>query len=265
MTTDSVQYGTPARCGIGGPFLCLINGLTGYLKNHRTGFILCPVFTPFFILASVFFPPLFAVFVKGQLDRTHIGLILPPKRSDNREWLQLALLNLCWWILLYIAYRFIDYRTEVLLDIYRSSVQGQQVLQIATPEQLQYANSLTQTYCYVAYVLLLALSLIFTLSMSFKTQLPNAAGSALKGFFSNLPGYLVIITVMIVSFTILERYFAYYKLQAIESIVLDKKEFFDPAWPFLILRIYLSGAFALALALLSAGSIGIYKIAFSRK
>ena len=148
------------------------------------------------------------------------------------------------------------------------------MLQIATQEQLEYANSVVNIISWAGvFVVLMIISsfavvivkaIKFALSESQKAQINGSLFSlVVKTILVNLPGMGVLVAMLYACFINLERYYSHLRMIAMEAMVLGQ-EYFDPTWLFLGLRCYLIYAFALALAIVLLMSWSIVPITHKR-
>lgn len=142
---------------------------------------------------------------------------------------------------------------------YMSLAAERKVLQIATQEQLDYANSVVNIIAWAGVFVLVmiissfALVTIKALNYALKDNQVHGAymrdsllSLMIKTLVINLPGMGVLIAMIYACFINLERYYSHLRMIAMESMVLGQ-DYFDPTWLFLGLRLYIIYAFALAL------------------
>ena len=167
---------------------------------------------------------------------------------------------------------------EEAMARYLSLASERKVLQIATQEQLEYANSVVNIISWAGvFVVLMIISsfavvivkaIKFALSESeSESQKAQINGSlfslVVKTILVNLPGMGVLVAMLYACFINLERYYSHLRMIAMEAMVLGQ-EYFDPTWLFLGLRCYLIYAFALALAIVLLMSWSIVPITHKR-
>ena len=154
--------------------------------------------------------------------------------------------------------------------IYVEKAKNSKQLQIATTEQLDYANAVNNILTISGIVIFLTLIVIFALIVvaAIKDSINNIANksgeqgtvstvdgadvssiSPLKTAFSvlfrNLPGFAVLMSILYAVFVVVERYYAHLRVIAIEAMVLGQS-YFDPGMPFIALRLYIVYAFCVA-------------------
>lgn len=251
--------------GVGGPFYSMLAGLTGYAKHQKMS-VITPILAPITLLVCVLSPTLYAwFFYRGCVLKQ---AIIKPYRSlfdEFRSSLGMLLMgSLFWWICLVGAYFIVTYRMDVMLIAYEDAARAHQVLQIGTPEQLEYSKGVTQTLSIAGLVLLLMLYLIMNVTFAFFHGLQDPILAALKAFAVNLPGYLLLAVVAVVVFAVIERYFAVLKLRYLEAYILEREEF-DPAIAFIILRLYAGSVFMVAGAMMGVIALKIYPFAFGAR
>lgn len=154
--------------------------------------------------------------------------------------------------------------------IYVEKAKNSKQLQIATTEQLDYANAVNNILTISGIVIFLTLIVIFALIVvaAIKDSINNIANksdeqctastvdgayvssiSPLKTAFSvlfrNLPGFAVLMSILYAVFVVVERYYAHLRVIAVEAMVLGQS-YFDPGMPFIALRLYIVYAFCVA-------------------
>lgn len=154
--------------------------------------------------------------------------------------------------------------------IYVEKAKNSQQLQIATAEQLDYANAVNNILTLSGIVIFLTLIVIFALIVvaAIKDCINNVANKsgaqeqltcsdgvdvssisplkiAFRVLLKNLPGFAVLMSILYALFVIVERYYAHLRIIAIEAMVLGQS-YFDPGMPFIALRLYIVYAFCVA-------------------
>ncbi|MGN0909479.1 MAG: hypothetical protein ACI4NA_07635 [Succinivibrio sp.] len=243
--------------GIGGPFYSLKCGLTGVGKDIPFAFIF-PLFTPVALVICALCPPAYAVIISRALSpvpgttRQRLDATVIAARGE------LLMALVFWWIVLIAGYQAVSYVISSEGEIYAKAARAGQNLQLATPEQMAYVAAVMRSYFIYAFALMMALFLSLTLSMAGLALKPSPLKLSLRAVFVNLPGYIALAMAMLIAFAFLEKEFSTLKMRHITGFMLGRKSF-DPTWPFLILRIYLVGAFCAAAALCSALSLRLWR------
>ena len=154
--------------------------------------------------------------------------------------------------------------------IYVEKAKKSQQLQIATTEQLDYANAVNNILTISGIVIFLTLIVIFALIVvaAIKDSINNIANksgeqgtastvdgadvasispfkTAFSVLFRNLPGFAVLMSILYAVFVVVERYYAHLRVIAVEAMVLGQS-YFDPGMPFIALRLYIVYAFCVA-------------------
>lgn len=162
------------------------------------------------------------------------------------------------------------------MERYMSIASNRKVLQIATQEQLDYANSVVNIITGAGALMLIMMLITFALvtlkaikyalnqsnfnqelGSELQASLSSSLGSMVfKVLLVNLPGMGVLAAMMYACFINLERYYSHLRMIAMEDMVLGQ-EYFDPSWLFLGIRAYLIYAFVLAFALVIFMSLHI--------
>jgi hypothetical protein len=251
--------------GIGGPFLCLKGGLTGLFPGVGARFI-TPLLSPFLLLTGALAPSVWALLLRsGCRDQRQALMQGKGFLQLLRENLGAALMGtLAWWAVLCGAYEAISWRTGVLAQRYAEAAMAHKVLQIATPEQLEYSQALLTMYAAAALLLMLIFSLIVLWSLAATLNLRAPFAHALRAFGANAPGYLLLAALAVCVFGIIEKEFAVLKLSYLEGYILGQERF-NPTWPFLALRIWLSCAFMSAFGLMAALALRILALPEKKK
>ncbi len=243
--------------GIGGPFYSLASGLTGYGKGIPMRFIF-PLWTPLALLVCAVCPPAYAIF----MSRVYPSRIDAPKAPLAASVIaargELLMALLIWWIVLIAGYEAVSYIVQSQGEIYAKAARAGRNLQMATPDQMAYVTAVTRSYFAFAFVLMMSLFLTLTLSLAGLSQCQNPLRHSLRAMFFNLPGYIALAMALLIAFAFIEKEFSTLKLRYISGFMLGRKQF-DPTWPFLILRVYLLGAFCTAAALCSALSLRLWR------
>lgn len=251
--------------GVGGPFYSLIAGLTGYAKHQKMA-VITPLISPVTLVVCLLCPPLYAWFFhRGCLSSLPEKPAFRPLSEDLRASLGALLMGtLAWWVALIVAYMVVNYRMDIMLIAYEDAARAHQALQIGTPEQLDYSQGVVQTISIAGLVLLMVLGLILNFAFAALHGMTSPAAAAFKAFAVNLPGYLLLAVIAVVVFAVIERYFAVLKLRYLEAYILNREEF-DPAIPFILLRLYAGSVFMVAMAMMGVIALRIYPFAFGRR
>lgn len=161
-----------------------------------------------------------------------------------------------------VSGHFIETATQAYMD----AALKNKVLQIATPEQLAFNDRVVAIYAIaIGFMLLLhtflsAVTCATLLGFNRAEKWKLAAGIVLK----NLPGYAVLFALCYAVFTVIERYYAHFRLTAFESVVRGL-EYTNLTVPFLLVRGYFIGAFLVAFILIILMSLGIISTGIKSK
>ena len=150
------------------------------------------------------------------------------------------------------------------MAIYEEAAKSHQVLQIGTPEQLEFSRQITQSIAYCGLALVLIFSILISIAMAAAAGSKNALKAGFKAWGVNLPGYIVLAVITIVVFAVIEKYFAILKLRFLEASIMNK-EAFDPFFVFMLLRLYALNAVAVASAIMAAISLKLCRYRFARR
>lgn len=270
--------------GIGGPLLCLLSGLSGW-HPKVSWWVLCPLWFIVAVPLTLLCPPFLPLLIMVALQRSwRQDAKLPLARSGFSP-LQLSFMSLhlgavlkqkCRLLLILVAVYYLiaiggSYLLGSAIDaataVYVAQAQAHQALQIATPEQIRYSNSVVNYISLYLLVLMLTIIVLFASTIvvllstkdeqGHKVLALEKTGTAVSAlFFKNLPGFAMILALMYAVFMTVERYYAHLRVVAIEAMVLGR-EYFDPSVWFLLLRGYLSEAFFISLVLIVLMSCGL--------
>ena len=191
----------------------------------------------------------------------NLGAILREKRR------LLMVLVICYYLIALGGSYILGAAMQSALDLYIAKAQASQALQIATPEQVQYSNSVMH---YIAlYLLAIVLTIVVICATTIIALLttPDTSGARVLEFerivpavitllVKNLPGIAMILALMYGVLMTVERYYAHYRVIAVEAMVLGRT-YFDPSIWFLLLRGYLVYAFLLSLVLVLIMGCGL--------
>lgn len=134
------------------------------------------------------------------------------------------------------------------MQAYMEAARQNQVLQIATPEQLAYANHMTAIFTIAGVVLVLSLVVSFALTFLGILQYRRIAWQLVLLIGKNLPGLAMLTALFYAIILIMERYYAHLRIIAVEAMIRGT-EYFDPSVPFIVLRLYVGAVLLMALAL----------------
>lgn len=134
------------------------------------------------------------------------------------------------------------------MQAYMEAARQNHVLQIATPEQLAYANHMTAIFTISGVVLVLALVVSFALTFLGILQYRKIAWQLVLLIGKNLPGLAMLTALFYAIILIMERYYAHLRIIAVEAMIRGS-EYFDPSVPFIVLRLYVGAVLLMTLAL----------------
>ncbi len=242
--------------GIGGPFYSIKCSLTGFGRDIPFRFI-CPLLTPLTLILCFICPPAYAVIMSRAFPPAHGEIRQPVGLTVFNARGELLIAAVFWWFMLIAGYEVVSFVISAESEIYAKAARAGKSLQLATPEQMAYVTAVTRSYFALAFVLMLSLILSLTMSFAGLSRSVSPLKLTLRAVFVNLPGYICLLMVMLILFAFIEKEFSTLKIRHITGFMLGRKNF-DPTWPFLILRIYLLGAFCAAAALCSALSLRLW-------
>lgn len=214
-------------------------------------------------------------FVATALSRYNTAAFI----SAHMKTLALSLLS--YYVVFFSTFVVAAFAISNAMMIYVEKAKTSHQLQIATTEQLAYANAVNSVLTIAGIVIFVTILMIFAVVFvsAIKDVTINAAkseaqqaeaegrgnaaaeiaaqGEAISklGTFStavatvlkNLPGLALLMCILYAVFVIVERYYAHMRVTAIEAMVLGQP-YFDPSLPFIVIRLYIIYAFCLAFA-----------------
>lgn len=134
------------------------------------------------------------------------------------------------------------------MQIYMEAARKNQVLQIATPEQLTYANHMTTIFTIAGVIIIFALVLCFALTFIRLLPYKKIAATCLLLVLKNLPGLALLTAIFYAMILLIERYYAHFRIIAVEAMIRGV-DYFDPTLPFIILRLYVGAVLLMSFAL----------------
>ncbi len=257
-------------------------GIGGFLQTLRAGICgSCKELPRYFI-----FPPLFIVWLPMMLlcpTVASLWLLKGRAQHQGREFALTAYLKarLLSWLsaeLIYLVVLF--FLLKILFDViavalgeYLAAAASHQALQIGTPEQLKYANTVIICLQSGAAVLCLLLYLFFSSGFILAGRISgksfgagNCAILSVRALLKNLPGVLFTALLFILIFTFTERLFAAVKIGQLSQ---PSDNLWGLCYPyiFILLRLYLCYALLMSLLLSAAAAFGIldFKLGFWEK
>ncbi len=256
MTEIIVPLDRPRSTLLGGPLFSLLKGLW-CTETRFAWHVLTPiagiVLTPLAFLC----PVIYARVVQKAYDR---ATPLPAHPSGTLG--QHLLLLVCYYLGLYVLFKLTFAELDSLTFTYMEEAAKSAQLQIGTVEQMRYADSVRTLFSGAGFILLLFFTLI--LSAALALALGPGIRYGLKAVWVNLPGLAVLFALIVGIFNVVERYFAHYKLKAIEAMIL-KQDYFDPALPFMLLRWYILTVFLAAIVQVLFMAFGLLPLPFKRR
>ncbi|MGN0902794.1 MAG: hypothetical protein ACI4M9_05860 [Succinivibrio sp.] len=163
------------------------------------------------------------------------------KCFDLREFF---LLEIFYLFTVFLLFKTFIYKAEIYLKEYENKALNHHVLQLGTPEQLEYAHNLGSLFFILGLFLYFALVILlhrYYMQIRYKEDgiiAPPSFKVVLKGVFVNLDYYLVIYLATAVIISMVEGYFARYKLIYLQGWILGE-DTFNPAILFIIIRLFI--------------------------
>ena len=185
--------------------------------------------------------------------------------SEIKSHLGTILLSLCGYYAVAVAVFYgVTSASVVALNEYMAKAKENPVLQIATPEQIAYANNMTAIFTIGILVLMVAMLLCFTITTVSVLRLPAMGLRVLMVIIKNLPGFAMILALFYGVVMIMERYYAHFRVVAVEAMIRGTS-YFDPSLTFIVLRLYVAQALVLTLVLMVLMSLNLLPQRFSAK
>lgn len=231
MTLNNNSQIRPHRVNAGGIFIAMLKGALQPLT--------CIVTVPFTLL----FPSL-TTFILYHVFTKQNDKILSFKKGLKFDFKTMLATEIIYLLGLIAIFEYFCFKANEALEIYKYKAERNPTLQIATPEQLEYSHTLTTLICTAAVViiamhmLITAYSFIKANDLDLRVKTENPLKIVFSTIFRNLPVYILFTVALIYIFTVIETYFAKFKLMHIEGYILGKDNF-DPAITFMILRIFI--------------------------
>lgn len=229
--TENHESIRPHAVAVGGIFLAVLKAV----KRPLVGIALLPFAVLFPNLASNLY---YLEFSKQNIvERKRLRDIFCLR---NFIWIQMI-----YFIFLYVIYETVSIKAQKYLAVYTEKALNNKVLQIATPEQIEYARNMSFLFSMVAITLFVIVILMATYSficslndrdnLYYAETLKNTVFAVLK----NLHLYILIFVLFYVLAMIVENSFAHYKMIYLESVILNKEGTFNPVYVYLFIRIYI--------------------------
>ncbi|MGN1281413.1 MAG: hypothetical protein ACI4UM_05870 [Succinivibrio sp.] len=221
----------PQKVNAGGIFAAIVKGAIQPLS----GLILVPL---------MFLVPSLAASVYYHVFKRQDQRVLNFKRGFSFDLGYILVSELIYIAFVYLFYRIFEVKYHEYLEIYKEKALNNKVLQIATPEQLEYSHSMNTLICILSVCLIVVLLFIIAYTFIHESETENIdrvlgfkgrITAILKALWINLPVYLIFTVLLIYIFAVIETYFSRYKLLYIEAVIL-RTDGFDPTYPFLLAR-----------------------------
>lgn len=230
---------------IGDCLSLLVKSLVGSFKQLKA-FSLSPLLAPIYIPLVMLFPmalPLIVNYSAKSKSKSNLALYL--------NW-RLVLIWFLWIFFLFIGFTILVDVISTMSAAYSKELAEGKLYSSA----LSYTvNTIKDVYFFIA-CCVLTLALVFSLTQATILYPFEGIVLGIQAFIRNLPGVLIyLVFFSLVSFFI-ERQFAYFKLEALQNYMLGK-DFFDPSFLFIVLRLYLVQILLSSLVMLFATAFGV--------
>ena len=245
--TENIKSIRPHAVAVGGIFSAVLKAV----KQPILGIALLPLAILLPNLASNLY---YLEFYKQKSEqRKSLGEIFSLKNFLYIQILYSAVI--------YAIYSLVSFKAEQYLNEYTAKALNNQVLQIATPEQIEYARHMSYLFgisAAIFFVLVIVMATVSHINSLNCNEIPNNHCSiklTLFAILKNLHVYILIFILLYVLAMIIENSFAHYKLMYLESVILKKYDAFNPVYVFLFVRIYVLYILYYVLNLLSLKSV----------
>lgn len=233
MTDKSNQAIRPHRVNAGGILIALIKGA------------IQPLFAVLIVPFALLIPSLVSSFYFHVFSKQNFRISsFKSGFFKSLDFKAVVISEIVYLATLYSMYEFIAYKTAIYLEIYKSKALEHKVIQIATPEQIEYAHSLTTMYaiCGLFVFALFVLIASYTFTKSYQKEKAvvlkqSFVKTTVMAIFKNLPSYIFFYIALCFAFIVIETYFARFKIIFIEARILNQ-EAFDPMISFVLLRVF---------------------------
>lgn len=244
--TENIESIRPHAVAVGGIFSAVLKAV----MHPLIGILLLPL--------AVVFPNLAANLYYTEFSKQNI--------VDKKSFVEIFCLKvfvytqIMYFAILYAVYKCVSYKAEQYLQIYKEKALNNQVLQIATPEQIEYARNMSTLFGISAVIVFALVVLIATYSCICELKADNKSNLlsiklTLVAVAKNLHLYILIFVLFYVLAMIIENSFAHYKIMYLESVILKKEGAFDPVYVYLFVRIYVLYILFYVLNLVSLRSV----------
>lgn len=245
--TEKIESIRPHAVAVGGIFSSVINAV----KHPLIGILLLPL--------AVVFPNLASNLYYTEFSKQNYAKI---KKFREIFSIRIFLVTQAvYFSFLYVLYKCISSKAEQYLEIYKEKALNNQVLQIATPEQIEYARNMSFLFgvsAIAVFVLTVILATFSFISILKHEDFQNTIGKVkmtLEAFVKNLHLYILIFILFYVLAMIIENSFAYYKIMYLEAVILKKDGAFNPVNVYLFIRVYILYILYYVLNLLALRSV----------
>lgn len=154
----------------------------------------------------------------------------------------IAMAQFIYWIVLAFTVYGINLLSNLTSERYISSSMQRQVLYTTSQESIDYTNTLITIFTAGGFVVLIAMLFAFVMSLVAAADCLYPKKVAALVILKNLPGFFVLSCLMYAAIMLTERTYAHYVLAAYKDIIMGN-DYFNPAWLFMVLRIYIIHAF----------------------
>jgi hypothetical protein len=241
----------PHFINAGGIFKAMLKGAIQPLS--------CVLLVPF----SLLFPSLVSAYLY-HVFKNQNGKILSFKQGlfESFDLKAVVASEIAYIIFIFALFKFYIYKAAEYLEVYKVKASVNKVLQIGTPEQIEYSHNLTTLICYLSIAVIVFNFVVYAYTMikchdlsSIETTV-NPLKTAFRTVKINFIGYLLALITVIFVFCVIETYYARLKLMYLEAYIL-KTDGFDPTVAFLAIRFLVIHMFVYGLNLFTYDALGL--------
>lgn len=263
---------SPRFIGIGGSLSALVTGLTGF-SRELPWFLLIPPVLIITLPAALLLPGVYALFMYSAAGRFRRDSTLSCCsfcrffRSQLKTHVAALLLTeLLYLVFLYLLVTAVLTLQQQALDTYLAAAAAHQVVQVGTPEQLNYARTvlLTLQGSGAVYLLGFAFLLCFFAARAQSQYEESPLSAAFRAFFKNLPSFLTLVLLALIAFSMIEQSFAALKVEHLRSLWAGGSSNTWYLYFYMLLRLYVCHALLTAFMAAAGGACGIFSLQLHR-
>lgn len=246
------DQGPPDFCSLGEGIRIMGRGTLGLYRELKA-FSLFPLWAFILVPVCTFFPVLAVIYANymARERRYERREELPEANYEAKSRISSAFfISLLWILIGYVILYLLGSQIEDAAQVYMNEVRGRRELQLGTPEQLQFSQTVMRYIMIYGFFGYIALGFIIAMTQNLMATNTVSFSAASKATVINLPVVLLYDVVFLILLFFVEREFSHLKMKAIEHIMWQE-EYFDPSVLFIVIRLYLAHVFFSALLVLN--------------